>query len=330
MAEHDTSSLAGRIQQRMDDLGLNAYSAARKAGLGDSFVRDILREKVKKPSADRLAKLAEALECSLNYLLGQPEQLPRLPGGDEGQSLQPPDPLANPLWRDYGGKPYPILLPIRYELMTGAFREAVETRRELGFEAASTVVPYADREQWFEVVRDESASLIAPPGSLLQVAKFTDKDRAALGEGDVVVIERHLIGPDAAYYMVERSVRIISERYPHLGLWFFEYACADPDQWGISDDIFRDTSSPEIEGDWGEEKLAAMAEMVKSMQSIRETDNYTGETRHLTGKEVVDSLRQQRKLRPRVVGKVLRAVVPVDAGASFGFTAAKKSGNFPK
>lgn len=63
-----------RIEARMAELGLNPYSTAKKAGLGPDYVRDLLRGKVKQPSAVRLRELAIALECSPDYLMGEADE----------------------------------------------------------------------------------------------------------------------------------------------------------------------------------------------------------------------------------------------------------------
>lgn len=55
-------------------LGLNAYQTAKKAGLGDSFVRDILRGKTRSPNADNLAKLAVALETTVDWFYGESDE----------------------------------------------------------------------------------------------------------------------------------------------------------------------------------------------------------------------------------------------------------------
>jgi SOS-response transcriptional repressor LexA len=62
------TSLQKRVRERMDALGLNALQAAKRARLGESFVRDILRGRTRSPSADNLAKLAKALETTPEYL----------------------------------------------------------------------------------------------------------------------------------------------------------------------------------------------------------------------------------------------------------------------
>lgn len=55
----------------MDELKINPYQTAKKAGLGGSFVRDILRGRTRSPSAENLAKLATALDTTPERLLGR-------------------------------------------------------------------------------------------------------------------------------------------------------------------------------------------------------------------------------------------------------------------
>lgn len=64
------TSLQKRLRQRLDELDLKPFQAAKKAGLGESYVRDILRGKARSPSAENLAKLALALETSTEFLMG--------------------------------------------------------------------------------------------------------------------------------------------------------------------------------------------------------------------------------------------------------------------
>lgn len=73
-------ALAERLRRRIKAAGLNNYSAARKAGLGDDFVRDILRGKVRDPGALGLAQLAQALGCTMGELVGDPAAAPSEPG----------------------------------------------------------------------------------------------------------------------------------------------------------------------------------------------------------------------------------------------------------
>lgn len=64
-----TYTLVGRLDALMAARGLNPYSTARMAGVGDSYVRDIQRGKVKDPSAVKLLQVAKVLHCTVEYLL---------------------------------------------------------------------------------------------------------------------------------------------------------------------------------------------------------------------------------------------------------------------
>lgn len=61
--------LKKRLKIRMDFKGMNARQLAMKAGLGESYVRDILRGKSQKPAAENLEKLAAALETTIDWFI---------------------------------------------------------------------------------------------------------------------------------------------------------------------------------------------------------------------------------------------------------------------
>ena len=62
----------------MDALNLDAKTTSLKAGLNESFVRDILRKKSNAPRHDSLAKVARVLGCTLADLTGE-RRAPRQP-----------------------------------------------------------------------------------------------------------------------------------------------------------------------------------------------------------------------------------------------------------
>jgi transcriptional regulator with XRE-family HTH domain len=63
--------IIGRIQGRLDALGLSARAASLQAGLGADGIRNILRGKSESPRGTTLVKLAEVLQCSVSYLAGE-------------------------------------------------------------------------------------------------------------------------------------------------------------------------------------------------------------------------------------------------------------------
>lgn len=81
------STLQKRVRERMDALELNALETAKRAKLGSSFVRDILRGKSRSPSAENLDKLATALETTSDWLMGRsadPQSLRKVAAPVEG------------------------------------------------------------------------------------------------------------------------------------------------------------------------------------------------------------------------------------------------------
>jgi SOS-response transcriptional repressor LexA len=63
------STLQTRVKERMGALGLNPFETAKRANLGASYVRDILRGKTRMPNAENIAKLAAVLETTADYLM---------------------------------------------------------------------------------------------------------------------------------------------------------------------------------------------------------------------------------------------------------------------
>lgn len=79
MSDH----LIAEIQRRMKALNLDAKTTSLRAGLSESFVRDILRKKSIAPKHDSLAKIARVLGCTLADLTGErPTRPERRPDGD--------------------------------------------------------------------------------------------------------------------------------------------------------------------------------------------------------------------------------------------------------
>lgn len=62
------NSLADRIQQRLDALGLSARAASRAAGGSDSTIRNILTGASESPRLDTVRKLAKILQVSESWL----------------------------------------------------------------------------------------------------------------------------------------------------------------------------------------------------------------------------------------------------------------------
>lgn len=71
MSSGVNDTLAGRVTERMAAMGSNPFALSKAAGLGQDYVRDLLRGKVREPSGIKLRALAGALGCDIDTLLGQ-------------------------------------------------------------------------------------------------------------------------------------------------------------------------------------------------------------------------------------------------------------------
>lgn len=62
-------TLGDRIKERIAELGLSMAGVSEAMGRGESFVRDIIRQKSGSPSAANLAALANELKTTPEWLL---------------------------------------------------------------------------------------------------------------------------------------------------------------------------------------------------------------------------------------------------------------------
>ncbi len=69
MIQEPGTFIAREVERRMLALEMNQKHLARAAGLNETYVRDILKGKSRNPKHEHLAKLADALGCTLNDLL---------------------------------------------------------------------------------------------------------------------------------------------------------------------------------------------------------------------------------------------------------------------
>ncbi|WP_425403876.1 helix-turn-helix domain-containing protein [Hwanghaeella sp.] len=63
-------ALIARIEERLAATGLSANAASEAAGLERTYIRNILNGKSRGPRGENAVRLARALDCSLEWLLG--------------------------------------------------------------------------------------------------------------------------------------------------------------------------------------------------------------------------------------------------------------------
>lgn len=188
------SILQSRVRERMKAKDVKAAPLATSAGLGDSYVRDILRGKTGSPSVDKLRRLASALETSPAYLTGETDN-PELTGR----------------------KPLPSRgVPYRGEVAAGVWIEVGE-----GSDSPDDWLPfnplpqYPDGAVYCLTVRGDSLDKIAPAGSVLACVDLYASG-LEVQAGDLVIVERAK-AQDGLLEMTAKRVRAIRggfELYP--------------------------------------------------------------------------------------------------------------------
>lgn len=72
-------TIISRIELRLAALGISQREAARRAKLGESYIRDLSRNENQSPRVDDLRALADALETNIEWLItgaGDPKLKP--------------------------------------------------------------------------------------------------------------------------------------------------------------------------------------------------------------------------------------------------------------
>lgn len=177
------SSLPKRVRNRMDALGMNALQTAKTAGLGDSFVRDILRGKTRSPSAENLAKLADALQTTVEYLIG----------GHEDNNVEAAE-------IEVAG------LPVVSEINAGTWLEVTvfEGEQEPPLIPVARDPRFPRARQYALLVRGDSMDLEYPDGSYVTCVDFWDAG-IEIKSGLRVHVERRKAGGQ----LIEITVKAI-------------------------------------------------------------------------------------------------------------------------
>lgn len=96
-------TIATKILNRMEELGIKPAVAAERLGYSVGFFSDLKRGKKRSLSAEALPKLADLLDCDVRYLLGIIEN----PRGDTGAQPFRLTGTINPdAWFEAGGDPW--------------------------------------------------------------------------------------------------------------------------------------------------------------------------------------------------------------------------------
>lgn len=191
--ENPAMDIAGKIRQRLKELGLTSNAASLKAGLPRDAIRDVLSGKSKYPRADTLVAMASALGVTISYLLD-----------DDQESV-----------RSDAMPPARRTLPIRYEVAAGAWLAQDDIRDEpFGFYEAFRIAPYGDFPQWLERVVGDSVNQLIPTGALAHVVDAIAIEYEPKHNDLVVVVRSRAQGA-----FLERSIKQVELTPRGVELW---------------------------------------------------------------------------------------------------------------
>lgn len=219
--------LSERVKARLDALGLSAMAAAKLAGKGETFVRDIIRLRVRSPGAEALSDLARALQCSVTYLLGQSEEIGAPPSATAPVSL---------------GRYMTAPLMIAHDVAAGRWNE-VDDLMQVEPEQS----PLASDPQWPAVdqyaarVVGPSMNEFYPPGTFVRLVSIHALKGYVPATGDHVEVLRRRDGGSLLEYTLKEVVV--------AGDGTIELACRSTDPKFAQAKIpYRDGVSPDDEG----------------------------------------------------------------------------------
>lgn len=184
-------SMAEIVRSRLDELGLNPFEAARRAGLEKGFVNDLLTGRKHSVRGQKLGYLAVALECDPEYLTGH-QSAPRssrsssLPHRETVQSLPLGGIIEAGTWREVA--------------IIGRRSETVPTSPDHRFPA--------DAQTAYLVRGPGAGRLGIDDGAIVvgcSVEAFEETTRR-LRDGDAVIVRRWR----ADRSEVEQSIRIVN------------------------------------------------------------------------------------------------------------------------
>ena len=92
LQKKSTNILQHRLKEKLQKRNISVHALEKSAGLKRSAVDNILRGKSKKPSAEILTAICRILGCSIDTLLGNPENInitQKIPQAPVNQSQKP-------------------------------------------------------------------------------------------------------------------------------------------------------------------------------------------------------------------------------------------------
>jgi len=182
----DSKILVDRLHKLVNARAISARALSRQAGLGDTYVNDLLSGKNSNPSIPAVQAIASALETSVAYLVGETGQ---------DDSVAPSRAVA----------PMPLIGIVE----TGAFRK-LSPHPTFAMLERPLSHSYPDAKHFVLMVGDDSMGIAAKEGPILRGMEVLCVDMAdaalQVESGKIYVIRRTLDGGQTYETIVRRAM----------------------------------------------------------------------------------------------------------------------------
>lgn len=189
------NSLVDRLNERLAATGQSARAASIRAGLGPDAIRNVLTGRSGSPKMSTVRALAQALDTTIPYLMGETDRKARL--------------AVDPATAAF------VSLPVSHTVAAGpwhAVDDYVDDEPETLL--VQSVPGFEGCPQWLERVQGDSFNKLISPGSFVHVV-----DAIATGyeprSGDIVVVVRSR----AQGALVERTLKQVELTSAGIELW---------------------------------------------------------------------------------------------------------------
>lgn len=203
-------SISARIEERLKELGTNAKTASRAAGLGATYVHEVCNGRIKNPPREKIERIAKVLRCSIEYLEGMADT---------------PYPVERPI-RSEGR----IHIPVIGYIEPDTFRKMTKDRHEARAIDYSLHPQYPHAKHFALDVRGDDMDACRPRGRLVPICEgmtvvYVDLASAGIPveNGNIYVVERYFDGGRTG----ERLLRRASVFVDHIEL---KPESTDPDR----------------------------------------------------------------------------------------------------
>jgi transcriptional regulator with XRE-family HTH domain len=191
LSTRDSGILLDRLQQLLDEREISARALSRLAGLGDTYVNDVLTRKNSSPSVPAVRTIAKSLGTSVAYLVGETDD------------------------RDRAAAPRAaVSMPVVGIVEAGAFRK-LQANSVFPMVRRPLCQSYPNAKHFVLAVADDSMGIAAKEGPILPGMEVLCVDMADAGlqvESGKIYATRRTLDGGQTYETIVRRAMVFRDR----------------------------------------------------------------------------------------------------------------------